>query len=65
MRRRETTHYEVDVIRGGKPMRYNGQDYPSLADARVAAKRLGEYAEIRKVRTVTTGELVERVEHHG
>jgi hypothetical protein len=62
MRTQTSTHYQLDVIRAGKPMAYNAERYPSRADARVAARRLGEYAEIRKVVTTVTRRLVERVE---
>lgn len=62
MKTRSSTHYQLDVIRDGKPMAYNAERYPSEANAKVAAKRLGEYCEIRRVVTTTTSRLVRRVE---
>lgn len=62
------TFYTVHVNRPitgkryGTMIQYSAEEYPSLADARVAAKKLGEYSEIRRVRVVHKSGLVERVE---
>lgn len=69
MKRTARTFYTIHVSRDGeKPVtgarliQYNAERYPSLADARVAARRLNEYVEIRRVREITESTLAERVE---
>lgn len=62
MKTRTESHYELYVVRDGRAMAYSATPYASVADARVAAKRLGEYAEIRKVTTTVKAALIERVE---
>lgn len=46
----------------GTMIQYSAEEYPSLADARVAAKRLGEYSEIRREHVVHKSNLVERID---
>lgn len=53
--------YTLNVLRGTM-IEYSATKYPSVADARVAAKRLGEYVEIRRIRIVRKSELVTRIE---
>ena len=64
MKTRTETFYTVHVSRGGEGeghfIQYSAERYPSLADARVAGRRLKEPFEVRKVRVVTKSELIHR-----
>jgi hypothetical protein len=62
MRTTTMIHYSVAVRRGDTMIDYNAERFPSRADARVFARRLHEYAEIRRVKTVLESSTVERVE---
>jgi hypothetical protein len=58
----KTTHFEINVIRGGRSIRYNAERYPNRSAALNKAKSLGEYCEVHKVETITTNTFVDRVE---
>lgn len=62
MRRTTQKTYRLYVDRDGTMIEYSATDFPSVEDARAAARRRGEYVEIRSVEIVRTVRLVERVE---
>jgi hypothetical protein len=62
MRRTIRDSYRIYVMRDGKMIEYSATDYHALPEAREAARRRGEYAEIRAVKVTTTVRLIERVE---
>lgn len=62
MKTKSEIFYTVHVSRGGEGdgefIQYSAERYPSLADARVAGRRLNEPFAIRKVRVVTKSEMI-------
>lgn len=71
MKNSSTTQYALQVKRACSMIDYSAERFDSLADAKVAARRLarksehyseGNYVEIRQIKTVVTSILVERFE---
>jgi len=56
------THYELHVPRRGGMIAYPSQEFASLADARVAAKRFRGYVQIHKIITKRSCIFIESVE---